>query len=174
MAAQKKQLSLDANIVFDLAADKDFAHDFREIFQSKGYALVLPPTAVHELHVIFTDGDSAAERELARTALTHLKQWSIRPFDLDSAAEAIDRVRGFYSAEEQANASALLARTLNGIICQRLIPSTFKPRVPCLEIMKRNLGVQDAILSNDLHLLNGHIESASHEGMCSFDQYLMT
>jgi hypothetical protein len=45
MAAQKKQLSLDANFVFDLAADKDFAHDFREIFQRKGYALALPPTA---------------------------------------------------------------------------------------------------------------------------------
>ena len=40
-------------------------------------------------HVIFTDGDSEAERELARTGLTHLKQWGIRPFDLDSAAEAI-------------------------------------------------------------------------------------
>jgi len=66
MAAQKKQLSLDANIVFDLARDKDFAHDFREIFQSKGYALVLPPTAAQELHVIFTDGDSEADRELAR------------------------------------------------------------------------------------------------------------
>src|ERR1035437_1869057 len=72
MAAQKKQLSLDTNFVFDLAGDKDFAHEFREIFQSKGYALVLPPTAAHELHFIFTHGDSAAERELARTALTHL------------------------------------------------------------------------------------------------------
>ena len=56
MAAQKKQLSLDANFVFDLAADKDFAHDFREIFQRKGYALVLPPTTAHELHLIFTHG----------------------------------------------------------------------------------------------------------------------
>ena len=89
MAARKKQLSLDANIVFDLAGDKDFAHDFREVFQSKGYALVLPPTAVHELHVIFTDGDSKAERELARTGLTHLKEWGIRPFDQDSASDAI-------------------------------------------------------------------------------------
>jgi hypothetical protein len=89
MAAQKKQLSLDVNIVFDLAADKDFAHDFREIFKSKGYALVLPPTAAHELHLISTHGNSATERELARTALTHLLQWGIRPFDLDSTAEAI-------------------------------------------------------------------------------------
>jgi hypothetical protein len=67
MAAQKKQLSLDTNIVFDLAEDKDIAHDFREIFQSKGYALVLPPTAVHELHVIFTHGDNKAERALAQS-----------------------------------------------------------------------------------------------------------
>jgi hypothetical protein len=89
MAAQKKQLSLDTNFIFDLAGDKDFAHEFREIFQSKGYALVLPPTAAHELHLIFTHGDSAAERELARTALTRLLQWGIRPFDLDSTAEAI-------------------------------------------------------------------------------------
>ena len=86
---QKKQLSLDANIVFDLAGRKDFAHDFRELFQSKGYGLVLPPTAVHELHLIFADGDSEAERELARTALINLKQWGIRPFDLDSVAEAV-------------------------------------------------------------------------------------
>jgi hypothetical protein len=41
MAAQKRQLSLDANVIFDLAADKDFAHDFREIFQRKGYAFEL-------------------------------------------------------------------------------------------------------------------------------------
>jgi hypothetical protein len=86
---QNKQLSLDANIVFDLTGKKDFAHNFRELFQSKGYGLVLPPTAVHELHLIFTDGDSEAERELARTALVNLKPWGIRPFDLDGAAEAV-------------------------------------------------------------------------------------
>ena len=65
MAALRKQLSLDANLIFDLAGGKDFAHDFRETFQSKGYALVLPPTAVHELHIIFTEGDNEVERELA-------------------------------------------------------------------------------------------------------------
>ena len=40
MAAHKKQLSLDTNFVLDLGADKKFAHDFSEIFQRKGYALV--------------------------------------------------------------------------------------------------------------------------------------
>src|SRR5580700_6937826 len=89
MAAQKKQLSLDANFIFDLAREEDFAHDLLEAFQWKGYAMVLLPTPAHELHLIFTNGDSEAEQEWARTALTHLKQWGIRPFDLDSAAEAV-------------------------------------------------------------------------------------
>jgi len=117
MAAQKRQLSLDANIVFDLARDRDFAHDFREILQSKGYALVLPPTAAHELHVIFTDRDSGAERELARKGLTHLKQWGIRPFDLDSAAEAIceqfvrSLLRHRLVPEDEFNDGLILAET---------------------------------------------------------------
>jgi Tfp pilus assembly pilus retraction ATPase PilT len=90
----------------------------------------------------------------------------------DSAAQAVDRVREFYPAEEQANASALLARTLNAIVCQRLIPSTFGRRIPCLEIMRRNLGIREAIAKNDLRLLNGQIEVSLHEGMHTFDQYL--
>jgi hypothetical protein len=83
MATPKKQLSLDTNLVLDLADQRDFAQDFKEIFQSKGYSLVVSPTVVHELHVIFTHASFTAERELARKALTHLLQWGIRPFDLD-------------------------------------------------------------------------------------------
>ena len=46
---QKKKLGLDTNFLLDLAADKDFAHTFREVFQERGYLLVVPPTAVQEL-----------------------------------------------------------------------------------------------------------------------------
>lgn len=91
----------------------------------------------------------------------------------DSAPQAIDRIREFFSTEDQNSASALLARSINAIICQRLIPSSSNKRIPCLEIMKRNIGVQDAIARNDLHLLTGIIESSANEGMRSFDQDLM-
>jgi twitching motility protein PilT len=91
----------------------------------------------------------------------------------DSAPQAIDRIREFFAAEDQANAGALLARSINAIICQRLIPGSSNKRIPCLEIMKRNVGVQDAISRNDLHLLTGIIESSANEGMHSFDQDLM-
>jgi hypothetical protein len=41
----RKQLALDTNLVLDLAEGADFAHEFKELFLEKGYALRLPPTA---------------------------------------------------------------------------------------------------------------------------------
>lgn len=91
----------------------------------------------------------------------------------DSVAQAIARIREFYPSSEQENISSLLARNLNSIICQRLVPSIDGGRLPALEIMKRDRGVQEAIQRNDLHLLNGIIEAAVGQGMHSFDQYMI-
>jgi hypothetical protein len=134
MAAQKKQLSLDTNFVFDLAADKEFAHDFREIFQRKGYAFVLPPTAAYELHLIFTHGDSVEDRELARTALICLLQWEIRPFDLDSTAEAI------------------CEQFVRGLLRQRLLPEDeFNDG---LILAESSLAKIPLLVTSDKHLLD--------------------
>lgn len=46
----RKQLALDTNVLLDLAEGADFAHDFKETFQGKGYVLRLPPMVVAELH----------------------------------------------------------------------------------------------------------------------------
>jgi hypothetical protein len=45
-ARSRKRLSLDTNVLFDLADWKDFAHDFRQACQGKGYTLVISPTVV--------------------------------------------------------------------------------------------------------------------------------
>jgi twitching motility protein PilT len=91
----------------------------------------------------------------------------------DSVPQTLDRIRELHPAAEQANASALLARSLNAIVCQRLIPSTHHKRIPCLEIMRRNVGTREAIAQNDPHLLAGVIQASLNEGMHSFDQHLM-
>lgn len=90
----------------------------------------------------------------------------------DSVSQTLDRIRELHPAAEQANASALLARSLNAIICQRLVPSVSSGRIPCLEIMRRTAATQEAIARNDLHLLTGIIEASAGEGMHSFDQHL--
>ena len=91
----------------------------------------------------------------------------------DSVPQTLDRIRELHPASEQANASTLLARSVNAIICQRLVPSTLNKRIPCLEIMRRTTATQEAIARNDLHLLSGIIEASVNEGMQSFDQHLM-
>jgi twitching motility protein PilT len=90
----------------------------------------------------------------------------------DSAAQAIGRIREYYPATEQDNIGVMLARNLNMIICQRLIPDVNGERVPCVEILKRDRTIQQAIEQNQLNRLTEIIEICTHQGMHSFDQYL--
>ena len=46
---QKKLLALDTNFLFDLAAEEDFAEDFKEFFQHLGFQLLIAPMVVSEL-----------------------------------------------------------------------------------------------------------------------------
>jgi twitching motility protein PilT len=90
----------------------------------------------------------------------------------DSVAQALGRIREFYTSEERDNISSLLARNLHAIVNQRLIPNRKGTRTPCLEIMKRGPGVQSAIVKNELQMLTGIIEQSVNDGMHTFDQYL--
>ena len=90
----------------------------------------------------------------------------------DSSAQAIARLREYYPGNEQANVSSLIARNLNAIVCQRLVPNVHGNRTPCLELMKADSGIRGAIRNNELELLTGIIEMGIHQGMHSFDQYL--
>jgi twitching motility protein PilT len=90
----------------------------------------------------------------------------------DSAAQAIGRIREYYPASEQDNISVMLSRNLNMIVCQRLIPDTSGLRVACVEILKRDRTIQQAIEQNELNRLTEIIELCNHQGMHSFDQYL--
>ena len=52
----REQQALDTNVVLDLAADADFAHEFRESFQRASYALRLPPTVAGERQALAARG----------------------------------------------------------------------------------------------------------------------
>jgi hypothetical protein len=113
----RKVLSLDANLVFDLAEGRDFAHEFREAFTRLGYGLFIPPTALHELNTIRQGGGNLRERELATKSLASLRAWSIQPFDLDSSGEAIAHrfvqrlLRQRLIPEDEFNDGMILAET---------------------------------------------------------------
>jgi twitching motility protein PilT len=115
------------------------------------------------------------DRETVQTAMQAAETGHLvlATLHADSVAQTIDRIRELHPASEQDNASTLLARSLNGILCQRLVPNIAGGRTPCLEILRRNSATQDAISRNDLHLLIRVIEACQNEGMHSFDQHLI-
>jgi len=87
-AGPKKSLALDTNLLLDLAGEKDFAHEFREEFFSRGYSLLVPPSAVAEL-AFFASLKGAPQKKIADTALEKLTVWKCQPFTLSSTDLAI-------------------------------------------------------------------------------------
>jgi rRNA-processing protein FCF1 len=84
----KKSLALDTNLLLDLAGEKDFAHEFKEEFFSRGYAFFVPPTVVAEL-TFFAMLKDAPQQELASVALEKADIWKCQPFALSSTDLAI-------------------------------------------------------------------------------------
>lgn len=115
------------------------------------------------------------DRETVQTAMQAAETGHlvVATLHADSVQQTLDRIRELHPADEQDNASTLLARCLNAVICQRLVPGTANKRIPCVEIMRRSIATQDAVARNDVNLLAGVIEASANEGMHTFDQHLM-
>jgi len=87
-ASPKKSLALDSNLLFDLAGEEDFAHEFKEEFSGRGYALLVPPTVVAELAFLASLRDTP-QQELANVALEKMGEWKCQPFTLSATQLAI-------------------------------------------------------------------------------------
>lgn len=88
VARPRKQLALDANLLLDLAEGKDFAHDFKDEFQARGYEFLLPPTAAAELNILSIHGGEP-QRTFASRVLYELRGWKCQPFSLSDTKLAI-------------------------------------------------------------------------------------
>ena len=85
----RKQLALDTNLLLDLAAGVDFAHDFREVFHTRGYAFLAPPTVLAELHEQSVNSTTPRKRDLARVVLANILAWDVIPLHLSAVETAI-------------------------------------------------------------------------------------
>lgn len=88
MAPAKTQLALDTNFLFDLAEKAEFAFDFKEEFQSRGYDLLVPPTVIVELAALSELGERQ-QRKTATVALQALEDWKFLPIVLSEVRLAL-------------------------------------------------------------------------------------
>jgi predicted nucleic acid-binding protein len=115
-APGEKKLALDTNFLLDLAADEDFAHTFREVFQGKSYLLCVPPTAIQEIAYAAFEKTGAIQA-LASRSLTCMREWNIQPFDLVAVGHGITEqftrrlIKRRLLPEDEVNDGQILAET---------------------------------------------------------------
>jgi DNA-directed RNA polymerase specialized sigma54-like protein len=110
----QKRFALDANILFDLAEEKDYAHTLREVLQELGAFLEVPPTVIQEL-VFAAHSMAGRQGQTARVALQSMRSWNLIPIKLLPIEHGIAKafaerlIRKGYLPENEENDGLLLA-----------------------------------------------------------------
>ena len=117
------------------------------------------------------------DEETVRTALSaaetgHLVLSTVHTLD---AAESINRIIDFFQPHEQAQARAMLAGTLKGVVSQRLVATPDRAgRVAVCEILRMTGRARDMVMDPDqTDRLREVIAEGSYYGMQTFDQALL-
>jgi hypothetical protein len=130
-----KRLALDANVPLDLAAGLDFAHDFCDDFQERGYQLLLAPTAAEEIWLIHRNA-SHPQWKLAGKALRELTRWGIGLLELKTHLRPVAKSIGRSFAEKLIQAGHLPPEEINdGMI----LAETALADIPVLVTRDRHL-----------------------------------
>jgi twitching motility protein PilT len=91
-----------------------------------------------------------------------------------TAAQSITRILDFFKAEDREQARRQLAGTLRGVICQRMVPTVDGKMTPALEILVNSPLVKKMLEENRLEKLTAAIETGGDDGMCTFNQSLLS
>ena len=131
-------------------------------------------------HVLRQDPDiiligEMRDLETISTALTaaetgHLVLSTLHTND---AASTVERIIDVFPAAQQNQTRSMLANTLKGVICQRLLPRIDEPgMVPATEVLISTPAVRNCIRENRVFEIFNVIETNRAAGMHSFDTSL--
>lgn len=92
-----------------------------------------------------------------------------------SASKSVNRVLGFFSAEEETQVRERLAASLRFVISQRLVPASAGGRLLVTELMGNNLRTREAIMlgESENRSLEDIIEAGTVYGWHTFEQSLL-
>ena len=90
-----------------------------------------------------------------------------------SAQDTVSRVVDVFPANQQQQIRTQLAATLQGVVCQALVPTVDgKGRIPVAEVMVCNSGIRAMIRDDKLPQIPGALQSGGREGMQTLDAHL--
>ena len=90
-----------------------------------------------------------------------------------NAAQTVDRILGFFPAEQHPQICARLADNMAGVLSQRLLPRGSSPgMVPAVELMTSTPRVRELLESGETIEIARVIEGGTEPGLLSFNQSL--
>ncbi len=89
------------------------------------------------------------------------------------AAETLGRMIEFFPPEKQQQIRSIIAGTMRGVICQRLMPTIGGGRVPAVEVMVNNARIGDLIRENRVDEIEDAIAAGEFYDMQTFAQSLI-
>jgi len=89
-----------------------------------------------------------------------------------NAAQSVNRILEFFTAEEREQVRRQLATTLQAVICQRMVANLQGGVSPAQEVLVNSGTVRKMIEENRLDKLPAAIETGGDDGMLSFNQSL--
>jgi twitching motility protein PilT len=90
----------------------------------------------------------------------------------NDSVQTIDRIIDIFPAHQQNQIRAQLANVLLGVVSQRLLKKIGGGRVPAVEILVKNIAVENLIRQNQAHQIGTVIETSLDKGMISINRSL--
>ncbi|MET4097930.1 twitching motility protein PilT [Agrococcus sp. UYP10] len=90
-----------------------------------------------------------------------------------SAAQTIDRIIDVYPPYQQSQVRAQLAATLQGVVCQTLVPRAGgRGRIAASEVLVATSAISNLIREGQTHQIASALQSGASQGMRTLDQHL--
>lgn len=87
----------------------------------------------------------------------------------NSASQTIDRIIDVFPSYQQPQVRLQLSMVLQGIVCQKLIPTVGGGRMPVCEVLLATPSVRNTVRESKTHLIDNIIQTSADVGMFTFE-----
>jgi twitching motility protein PilT len=158
-----------------LHADELAIIDQREVgVDTENFTTALRSMARQDPDVIFIGEMRDIETVNAAMQAAETGHLVISTLHTTNATETINRIIDMYPPHQQHQARLSLGNSLQGIVCQRLLPAVGGGRVAAIEVMVMTTRLREFLVDPDkLSLIEDAIAEGQYYGMQTFDQHLL-
>jgi len=90
-----------------------------------------------------------------------------------SAVQTVDRIIDVFPPHQQQQVRIQLSAVVEGVLCQKLLPSRRRGREIAVEVMLATDAIRNLIREGHTHMIQGTIESGGKRGMVTMDRSIL-